>query len=193
MELSAIPTDFDLSPPSNPARADIRDDWTFDMSGLNGPRRLQLVRVPPRLALEEIRVDGAEVTDRPIPLGTPAQSLANVEVVVTDRVTELSGAIVDDSARPVRGATVIVFSIDRQQWYPASRYLRRSPAGQGGAFRVTGLPPGSYFVSAVAAVPRATEDAWQDPQFLESLVPGASTIGVAGSQRAVLTLPLRSR
>jgi hypothetical protein len=192
-ELSAIPVDFDMSPPNNPASADIHGDWTFEMSGLNGPRRLELARTPPGFALEEIRVNGADVTDRPISLGTRAQSLTNVEVVLTDRVAGLSGTVVDDRARPVGGARVIVFSTDRQQWYPASRRLRHSPASQDGAFTVTGLPPGSYFASAVMAIPAGAEDAWQDPQFLESLIPGASTIGIADRQRAVVTLRLHAR
>jgi hypothetical protein len=119
--------------------------------------------------------------------------LANVEVVLTDRVTELSGTVIDDRARPAGGAPVVVFPTDRQQWYPASRYLRHSSASQDGAFTMTGLPPGSYFAAAVTAIPTGADDAWQDPQFLESLIPGASTIGVADRQKVVLTLRLRSR
>jgi hypothetical protein len=191
--LTAIPIDFDMSPPNNPASADIHRDWSFDVAGLNGPRRLHLARTPPGFALEEIRVNGIDVTDRPISLGTRAQSLANVEVVLIDRVTELSGTVVDDRARPAGGAPVVVFSTDRQQWYPASRYLRHSSASQDGAFTMTGLPPGSYFAAAVTAIPTGADDAWQDPQFLESLIPGASTIGVADRQKVVLTLRLRSR
>jgi hypothetical protein len=192
-ELTAIPINLDMSPPNNPASADIHRDWSFDVAGLNGPRRLQLARTPPGFALEEIRVNGIDVTDRPISLGTRAQSLANVEVVLTDRVTELSGTVVDDRAQPAGGAPVVVFSTDRQQWYPASRYLRHSSASQNGAFTMTGLPPGSYFAAAVTAIPTGADDAWQDPQFLESLIPGASTIGVADRQKVVLTLRLRSR
>jgi hypothetical protein len=191
-ELAAIPTDLDMSP-ARPASADIHGDWTFEVSGLNGPRRLQLVRTPPGFALEEMRVNGADVTDRPIAFGTRAQSLANVEVVVTNRVTELSGAIVDGRERPVAGATVIVFSMDRQQWYPASRYLRRTSSSQDGAFTMTGVPAGSYFVAAAAAIPAGAEDAWQDPAFLETLISDASTVGLTERQKAVLTLRLRSR
>jgi hypothetical protein len=191
--LTAIPTDLDMSPPNNPASAEIRGDWTFDISGLNGPRRLALVSTVPGLALEKILVNGADETDRPIPFGTRTQSLANVEVVLTDRVSALSGRVVDDRARPVGGASVIVFSADRQQWYPSSRYLRYSPAGPDGAFTVTGLPAGSYYATAVARIPTDGEGAWQDPQFLESLLPGASTIPVADGQAAVLTLRLSSR
>ena len=98
------------------------------MSGLNGPRRLQMVCTPPGFALEAIRVNGVDVTDRAISLGTRAQSLANVEVVVTDRVTELSGTVVDDRGRPGGGAPIVMFSTDRQLRYPVSSYLRYRPA-----------------------------------------------------------------
>jgi hypothetical protein len=192
-ELTAIPVDFDLSPPNPWASADIHSGWTFEMAGLNGPRRLQLVRTPPRFALKEIRVNGVDVTDKPIPLGTRAQSLTNVEVVLTDRVAELNGAVVDDRARPIVGATVVVFSTDREQWYPASRYVRDSTARQDGGFTVTGLPSGSYYASAVTAIPTGGEDAWQDPRFLESLIPGAASVTIADGQKAVVTLRLRPR
>jgi len=191
--LAAIPVDFDLSPPNSPASAEVHSDWTFEMSGLNGPRRLQLVRTPPGFTLDQIRVNGADVTDRPISLGTRAQSLANVEVVLTDRITELGGTIVDNRTRPVAGASVIVFSTDRQQWYPASRYLRHSSANQDGAFTVTGLPSGNYFASAVERLPTDDEDAWHDPQFLESLIPGASSVALADGSKAQLALRLSAR
>jgi hypothetical protein len=52
---------------------------------------------------------------------------------------------------------------------------------------------GGYSAAAITAIPAGAEDAWQDPQFLESLIPGASTIGVADRQKVVLTLRLHSR
>jgi protocatechuate 3,4-dioxygenase beta subunit len=187
-ELTAIPVDIDVSPPNNPASADIHADWTFEMSGLNGPRRLQLVRTPPGLALKEIRVNGADITDRPIDLGTRAQSLANVDVVLTDRVAGLTGLVIDERTRPVAGAAVVVFATDRERWYPASRYLREAAAGSDGAFTLTGLPPGSYHVSAVTGIPSGGEDAWQDPEFLDAILPGAATIVIVDGQQTVVTL-----
>ncbi len=192
LELAALPVDFDRSP-NNQASADIRGDWTFELSGLHGPRRLALVRTPPGLMLEEVRVNGADMTDRAVPLGTAVQSLSNVEVVLTDRAAELSGKVVDERARPIGSAPVILFSTDRQQWFPESRYLRRSVTDAHGGYRVAGLPPGTYFVSAVMTAPTETDDAWQDPVFLETLIPRATTVGVAGRQKAVLELRVRPR
>jgi hypothetical protein len=45
-------------------------------------------------------------------------------------------------------------------------------------------------VSAVAQIPNEGDGAWQDPQYLESLVPRASTVTVIGGQRAQLAVRL---
>ena len=118
--------------------------------------------------------------------------MTDVEVVVTDRAPELSGTVVDDRGRPIVGATVVVFSTERQRWYPVSRYLRRVSTGQDGTFRAAGLPAGPYF-AAVAVVPSDDDDVWQDPQFLESLVSGAATVTAVEGLKATLALHSRGR
>src|SRR5207249_10455818 len=88
IEIAPIPSDADLSPSSDWARANVHDDWTFEMAGLNGPRRLQLLSAPAGWTLGEIRVHGVDVTDRPRPFGQRSQSLDDVEIVLTDRVSQ---------------------------------------------------------------------------------------------------------
>src|SRR6266568_9148027 len=109
-----MPVDFDAVP-SSVATANIHDDWTFEMKSVNGPRRLELTRVPPGWALEDIRAGGVDVTDRPLPFGRREQSLNGIEVTVTDRITELSGAIVEASTRSSAPPVVIVFATDRRR------------------------------------------------------------------------------
>ena len=175
------------------ATAKINDDWTFEMSGLNGARRLTLTRVPPGWSLQEIRVRGIDVADRALPFGRREQSLAGVEVILRDRVSELSGAVVDADARPQAGAAVMVFASDRARWYPGTRYMRRTVAAADGAFTIAGLPFGNYYVAAVAAakVP-ADGDDWQDPAFLETLVPRATTVTVSDGDTHPVRLTLRN-
>jgi protocatechuate 3,4-dioxygenase beta subunit len=159
IEIAPVSVDVDLAPPNNSGvSAEIHEDWTFELAGLHGPQRLQILRAPREWALKEIRMNGIDVTDRPLSLGERNQSVANLEVVMTDRVTELSGAIVDERGRPTPGSTVVVFSTDRDRWYPASRYLQTS-TGSDGMFTVAGLPAGSYYVSAVARIPMDGVDA----------------------------------
>ena len=187
IELSPIPIDYDLAP-ANTASAEIHPDWSFEVAGINGPRRIQLLRAPAEWALEEIRVRGTDMTDRPIAFGRRDQSLTEVEVVLTDRVTRLEGTIVDDERQPVPRAQVMVFSTDRARWYTASRFMRRTVAGADGAFSAAGLPFGSYYAVAVARLPFATDEEWQDPAFLESLIRRASSVTIREGQAQAVTL-----
>jgi protocatechuate 3,4-dioxygenase beta subunit len=189
IEITPVPIDPDLSPAA-PASADVHADWSFEIHGVNGPRRLQLQRTPAEWMLKAVMVRGIDVTDRPLPFGTRDQSLADVEVVLTDRLSGVSGTIVDDRARPANGAHLVVFPIDRDRWFPASRYVRTAIAAGDGAIALDGLPPGSYYASAVAQLPADGSDAWQDPAFLESLVPRASSFALGEGERRVLNLKL---
>jgi hypothetical protein len=191
-ELRPLPVDFDAVP-SSVATANIRDDWTFEMMGVNGPRRLELTRVPPGWALQDVRVSGIDVTDRPLPFGRREQSLNGVEVIVTDRITELSGTIVAVDTHGAQPAAVIVFSTDRRRWYPESRFMRKTTAGSDGAFSVLGLPFGSYYVAAVASLPFSGANDWQDPAFLETLVFRASTVTLAEGRKETVKLELPNR
>jgi hypothetical protein len=192
IELVSMPVDFDLAP-SNPVGADIHADWSFEIAGINGPRRLELLRAPAGWTLKDILVNGVRVTDRPLPFGRKDQSLTGVEVVLTDRVNEVTATIADDRGRPAPGSIVIVFSTDRDRWYPASRFLRKGVAGSEGTASVAGLPPGSYYAAAVARVPIDGEDGWQDVEFLASLAPRASTMTLGDGQQLVLNLRLPAR
>jgi len=96
---------------------------------------------------------------------------------------------VDADARPQAGAAVIVFASDRARWYPGTRYMQRTAAAADGAFTIAGLPFGNYYVAAVAAakVP-ADGDDWQDPAFLETLIPRAASVTVAEGDKQIVRL-----
>jgi carboxypeptidase family protein len=189
IELSPVPVDVDASP-AKTASADIHPDWTFEMAGITGPRRFQLVRVPSEWALKEILINGIDVADRPLPFGTASQSLSDVEVVLTDRVNEVAGRVTDEEMKSAPGSSVLVFATDRDRWYPASRFLRTALAGSDGTFSLTGLPFGSYYAVAVPSLPSDGDQAWQDPQFLTSLIPRASAVTLGDAQRVTLNLRL---
>jgi hypothetical protein len=88
---------------------------------------------------------------------------------------------------------LIVFSTDRDRWYPASRFLRKTVAGPDGAVTLPGLPPGSYYAAAVARLAIDDEDGWQDPAFLDSLASRALTITLGDGQRQFISLRLAAR
>ena len=82
-------------------RPNIEPDGSFAIEGISGPRRLEVISAPPGWALKEIRAGGINVTDQVLPFGTADESLRDVEVVLTDRVSELIGSVRDDRARPM--------------------------------------------------------------------------------------------
>jgi hypothetical protein len=177
IELTPVPVDVDLAP-AQPATADIRSDGTFDIGGIHGARRLQLTRVPPGWMLKEIRVAGMDVTDRAIAFDRLEQSVTDVEIVLTDRVTELRGTIADRNANPVADATVIVFPTDRGLWYPMSRFVRKGVSRTDGTFTIAALPVGVYNVVALGRSPLLDDNGWQDPALLESLMAHAAIAAI---------------
>lgn len=195
VDLSPVPTDVDLAPlDGNLARAEIRDDWTFEMSGISGPRRLQLLRAPRGWGLKRILANGIDVTDAPLLFGARNQSLADVEVVLTSNITEIAGTASDDRGRAAADARVVVFAADRDLWYERSRFVKIARADANGAFVLRDLPPGTYFVSAVDRR-RASEEngEWLNPELLESLAPGAPSITLSEGQKMNVGVKLAAR
>jgi hypothetical protein len=188
IDIEAVPSDPDLAPLSARARADIRPDWSFSLSGISGPRRIEVTRVPPGWTLKEIRVRGLDVTDRPIAFGTVAQSTDDVEVILSDRVTSVSGRVRGRDGGAAAGATVVLFAPYRDRWYAQSRHMRAVAVRPDGSFAVEGLPPGNYYVAALATLPAGGADAWRDPSFLESLVAPSASVSVGDGGRAEVLL-----
>lgn len=185
LQLSAIVADPDLvSLADNPAaRAQFGEDGTFEMHGVVGARRLQLMAAPSGWSLKAILVNGADVTDEPLLFSSPEQSVGNVEVVLTRGETEITGEAADDQGRPLRDGLVIAFATDPARWYAHSRYLGHATPDEDGAFAVHGLPPGDYYVAAVEDGSDVVENgALDDPELLERLMVGASPVTVRAGE-----------
>jgi hypothetical protein len=185
------PVDFDVSPLIGSGySALIHDDWTFEMAGLSGPRRL-VVTAPPGWSAKAVRLYGRDVTDTPLPFGTKDESLTNVEVVVTNRAREIVGTVTDGRGQPIADYTVIVFAVDPRLWYAQSRFMAFARPGPDGAFAIRGLPPANYFAVAVDRM-QGTEGfgEWQDPMFLDAMTPRAARVTVTEGRKLSVTLRL---
>ena len=195
LELSPMAVDPDLSPTFGgpPARALIGDDLAFELAGLRGPRRLQLLRLPPGLALKAVRANGVDVTDAVLPFGRLNDSLEDVEVTLTNQVTEITGVVADAHGRAVDGAAVVVFGVDESVWYARSRFVATATADREGRYRIEALPAGEYYA---ATVPRARVDLrrdTEDPDFLESLATDAVRVTLGQAGHVVVALKLGDR
>ena len=68
-----------------------------------------------------------------------------------------------------------------------SRFMKNAATDAAGAFVIRDLPPGAYFVSAVDRQ-RAGEGngEWLNPELLESLTSGATSITLAEGQKTAV-------
>jgi len=183
--ISPVPADPDfLSLVDNePARAEIHDDGTFEIGGVNGPRRLLLTQAPDGWGLKTIRVGGIDATDTVFPFGTADQSLRDVEVVLTRRLTKLT---VTQKAAPGPDSRVIAFPVDAARRSPGLRYTRVGVPAAGGEVILKGLPPGEYYVAALGFETLSGSAALDEAEFVESLVAGATKVTLTeGESRTV--------
>ncbi len=183
VELSAIPADVDraarLGGP--PARAHITQDGQFELAGISGPRRLQVVRAPSGWMLKSILVHGVDVTDQVLSFGRDEESLDDIEIVLTNRITQVLGSVSDLKGLAPTDVAVLAFASDPAQWYAGTRFRKRVSPSSDGRFSIDGLPPGDYFV--VAAEPPRDPGEWLSPETLEKLSRGATRVHVGDGQR----------
>jgi hypothetical protein len=158
---------------------------------LAGPSSLTVEGLPDYWAVKGIFLDDMDVSDRPIDLSTDR---GNVRVVLTDRVTELSGSVTSGSFTPTdadRDATVVIFTDDESKWTYPSRYVRSLRAEEDGTFRISGLPPALDY--RAVAVDYLEDGEETDPEFLKRMRDRASRFSLKEGERRAIDLRLINR
>jgi hypothetical protein len=168
-----------------------RADGTFKLAGVVGPSYLAVQGLPAEWAVKSITVDGTDVTDRPIELRPGAEGRARV--VLTDRVTQISGTVSVASAAADRAAraSVVVFPDDSRKWVYQSRFMRTVRADEQGAFLLQGLPPDEDY--RAVAVDYLEEGEGSDPEFLERIRSRATPFSLRDAERKALDLRIVER
>ncbi len=150
--------------PGNPDSGRVKDDWTFSVTGLYGPARLR-ANLLDGWMLRAILQDGRDVTDTVFDV-KGNDTLAGIDIVVTNRVTTVGGQLRDDKGAPLADGTIIVFANESEKYAEDSRSVRSARPDQQGRWQIKGLPAGQYLAVAVDYV---EEGQWNDPEYLESL------------------------
>jgi Carboxypeptidase regulatory-like domain len=154
------------------------NDADFQLAGVSGPTRAAVQGVPDGWAVKAILLDGDDVTDDAFDL---AGKTGTLRVVMTDRLTSLSGTIQSNSN--IRDHNVIVFPDEAAKWTFPSRFVRTVRADDEGRFRIEGLPPERYLAAALDYLEDGAE---QDRQLLERLRTRATAVTLGeGEQRSI--------
>jgi len=142
----------------------IQPDWSFSIGGVRGPSRFN-VRVPDGWWVKTIVHEGREIIDTPIEV-RGGEEMNGVQVVVSNRVTTVSGQLTDEKGAAITEGTVIVFADDASKWSDDSRWVKTGRPDQEGRYQIRGLPPGDYLAVALNYV---EDGIWNDPEYLDSI------------------------
>lgn len=166
-------------------RSILNEDWTFSITSIIGPARFR-VTLPDGWAVKSIQDAARDLVDTPVELKS-GETLSGVRVIVTDRVTSVTGQLLDDNAVPLVDGTIVVFASDAGKWSEASRFIRAVRPNQQGQYRVKGLPPGEYLAVALDYV---EDGLWNDPEYLASLRPRAEKLTLKEGESRAISLKL---
>jgi hypothetical protein len=187
-------------------QAAVAADWTFRLQGIFGQCSVQPMAVFGRWMVKAVMYNGDNLLDAPRTF-QPGEQLRNVQVVVTDRRSEIAVRVADDNGQTTREYVALLYPVDKAQWSQAVRTLIGPPAElMGGPSRApvlsgparaptiapirresfTNVRPGEYY--AVAVDDMEPEDP-HDAAALERLA--SSSVRVMVSEGANQEIALR--
>lgn len=173
-----------------PLPASVGDDGSFQVKTRAGAMRIffqQGLTAP--WTISAVRVRGTDVIDTSVEV-RPGEDLADVEVELTDRVTEVSGLLINGRSEPVKGAWVVLFSRDRERWKAPTRYVRAGRADADGRYKVTGLPPGEYLAWSTETDEPGT---LSDPDLLDRIETRATALTLREAEPKTIDLRLGTK
>jgi hypothetical protein len=174
LRLSIQPTVFDMPMMGMMGPAIVNDDLTFELKARPGKMRISMAGPAPGWSIRAVKYRGVDVTDSGIEFRAN-ENITDIEVELTNRVTDLSGLVTNGRGTAVKDYSVIVFPQDRDKWTPGSRYLRTGRPDQDGRFKVSGLPPGDYYAVALDYVDSTD---WTDPEYLDRVKSKATGVSI---------------
>ncbi|MBA2306469.1 MAG: carboxypeptidase regulatory-like domain-containing protein [Acidobacteria bacterium] len=115
------------------------------------------------------------------------QNISDALITLTDRQTELTGAMTDDKNQPATGYTVIAFPADARYWTGTSRRVQTTRPATDGRFAFRNLPPGDYRLASVLDLePGATSD----PAFLQQLEASSLRVTLQPGEKKIQDIKL---
>jgi len=166
----------------------VNDDLTFEIKVQPGTFRVALVGQMPGWSIRSVRYRGVDITDSGMEF-RPNEDVTELEVELTNRITDLSGLVTNSKGEAVKDYSVVVFPPDREKWTPNSRYMKTARPDQDGRFKVNGLPPGEY---RVIALDYLDQNEWNSPEFLDAVRSKATSFSINEGESKSVDLRITS-
>jgi hypothetical protein len=164
----------------------IDEQGQFELTNIYRPCLVRVFPTPPNWSLKAVMYDAQDVTDRPLSV-KDSETMTDVTVVLTNRLTTVTGSVTDANNRPTKDYVVIVFPEDAEKIGPQSRFVRVGRADQEGQFKLVGLPPGEYLAAALDGLEEGGES---DPEFLSQIRSSGVRLRLTEGAPQSLTLKL---
>jgi hypothetical protein len=119
-------------------------------------------------------LDDRDLLDVPLEITADSPDVRGVVLTFSNRHTQLAGVLQTPAGTPAVEYFIVVFTTDRSLWRNQHRRLRSTRPATDGAFSLTDLPPGDYYVAALTDL----DPAWQTSAFLEPLVAAGAAVKV---------------
>jgi len=183
-------------------RSQLQPDWTFTVESVTGACRANFAGSIPKWTLKAIMYDGKDLLDRTLQFDN-GQQLRDVQIVFTDKRTELTLQVADEEGNATREYVGIVFTTDKTRWdLNTGRWIRpvvpqpvppngaTLPVAVNGSFpprtdTVAGVPAGEYYAVAIDDI---DAESMRDPDVLEQLSRVATRVALAEGSPALLSL-----
>jgi hypothetical protein len=139
------------------------------------------------IGIVSIVSDGRDVRDTGLEVAA-GRDVDDLVITLTTKIIGLTGTV-RGATSPV-AAAVIAFPVDRARWInfgPEPERIQSRSADSAGAFDISGLPEGDYFV---VAVDPSQHDAWTDPKFLEAASAVATRVSLKWGDKKTLDLAI---
>jgi hypothetical protein len=186
IRVTSVATDSDGPAPGS-LGASLKDDGTFELKGLAGPRLLRIAGAPPGWTVKSVKANGIDITDTGAEF-KPGEAVSGLDVELTQRTTTVIGTVSAADGSLVKDYTVVVFAESAELWrLPMTRWVNGTRPDQEGRFKFQNLPAGEYYAVAVEYVPMGE---WGDPELLDRLRSKAKRFTLADGASQTLDLRL---
>src|SRR5687767_13706613 len=128
----------------------VGDDGTFQLTGVVPGAAYFTATAPPGWAVKAISVDGEDITDVPYDI-SDKETVSGVRIVLTDRLTNVSGRVTADR-QPAKDYVVVIQPEQVKEGVQAGRLVRLVRPDTNGGFQVRGIRPGRYIATAVESL-----------------------------------------
>jgi hypothetical protein len=113
-----------------------------------------------------------------------------MQLVLTKKVSALSGQVLDSKGTPALDATVVVFPANDKLWTYQSRFIKAARPDQSGRYQMSALPGEDYLMIALQGL----EDGQAgDPDFLASIKDQGTKFSISDGETKVVDVKLTDK